>query len=74
MKTRTPKIAKGFRRVESGEVLRGGDEYFDRHNGKWYPTHCIGKPVGIPNCTSLTYRRQVHASLTAGSTDRRMTP
>lgn len=46
-----------YRVLRSGEILMDGDQYLDPHNGKWYPTKCVGKKVGIRLCTSAKYRR-----------------
>lgn len=45
--------------IKVGEILRTGDEYQDPHDRKWYPTKCAGRMAGIPNCTSLRYRRPI---------------
>lgn len=39
-----------------GSLLQDGDEYFDRHQKKWFPTKCAGHRVGILNTTSSRYR------------------
>lgn len=45
--------------LKAGEVLQSGDEYQDPHTKEWWPTKCVGCCVGIPNKTSVRYRRRV---------------
>ena len=52
------------RALNVGEIIKSGDEYLDPHNGKWYPSHCVGVKAGTPNLTSLEYRRHVAANAT----------
>ncbi len=46
-----------YRILADGELIQPGDEYRDPYDGNWYPSHCIGREVGIPRCTSQKYRR-----------------
>ena len=48
-----------YRLLGQGDVLREGDEYQDRFDDEWYPTRCVGVAVGVPNRTTMEYRRRV---------------
>lgn len=61
MKTEEPGPILGM--LKPGAILRPGDEYRDPYTGKWHPTTCAGKAVGIPNCTSHEYRRRIPAGV-----------
>ena len=54
-----PPTTHGYRLLGIGDVLRSGDQYQDRFDNQWYPTQCVGLRVGVPNRTTMAYRRPV---------------
>lgn len=43
--------------LTKGELIKEGDEYWDKYRKRWYPTNNPGQRVGIKFTTNLKYRR-----------------
>lgn len=49
----------GYRQLAVGEIIKQGDYYRSRYDGKLYLSHDIGCQVGIKNRTSGQYYRAI---------------